>query len=394
MKIVGMEFTPITLEFRRINQEAFGAVGKREDDVIVQIFTDDGVSGLGEAMTLGPYYSKESQGTIMALLTEQIGPQVLLGEDPFNIDLIHHKMNKAVSGNSVAKTAIDFALHDVVAKALKIPVYKLIGGAYTDKIALYWAIGIGTADEMVTESLRGIKAGFGALKVKAGIDPKRDVENIKAIREAVGLAIPMDVDFNQGYDVKMAIRVIRQMEQYDIDRVEQPVDYRDLDGMAMIRRAVEVPIGACESAMTIHDVVQIIKKEAADYLNFGVARSGGFYPGKTIVQMAAANGLFAIGKGQLGTGIEAAANVHFAASTIELGPPPYNFHGSVSGLLNHFNTLDSKGVTKDIVDGTPIFGNGFVSVPQAPGLGVELNREHLNHYLTKGKTPILIGKKP
>jgi L-alanine-DL-glutamate epimerase-like enolase superfamily enzyme len=144
MKIVGMEVTPITLEWKKVIGESFGVVGKREDDVIVQIFADNGLYGLGEAMTLGPYYGRESQGTVTALLAEHIGPKVLLEEDPFNIDLVHYKMDKTVSENSFAKTAVDLALHDIVGKALNIPVCKLIGGSYTDKIALHWPIGIGS----------------------------------------------------------------------------------------------------------------------------------------------------------------------------------------------------------------------------------------------------------
>lgn len=394
MRIVGIEVTPITLEWKRVIGESFGTVGKREDDVVMQIFTDDGFYGLGEAMTLGPFYSRESQGTVMALLTEHIGPQVLLGEDPFNIDLIHYKMNRIVSGHSIAKTAVDVALHDIVAKALKIPVYKLIGGAYTDKLPLHWAIGIGAAEQMVAETFQGIEAGYRAVKLKAGIDPKLDVENIRTIREAVGPDIALIVDINQAYDVKMAIGVIRQMEKYDILRVEQPVHYRDLDGMALVRRSVEVPIGACESAMTAHDVVQIIKKEAADFLNLKVMRSGGFYPSKAIAQMANASGMFVVSSTQLGMGIEVAADAHFGASTREIGPPPHIFHSGPSGILKLFNAVDSTGITKDIVDGTPIVADGFLMVPQAPGLGVELNKKNMSFYLTKGKKPILVGEKP
>lgn len=392
MKIIGMEITPITLECKKVIPESFGLVGKREDDVIVQIFTDEGFYGLGEAMTLGPYYSRESQGTVMALLIGQIAPLVLLGEDPFNIDLIHYKMNKIVSENAIAKTAVDIALHDIMGKALNVPVYKLIGGSYTEKIALHWAVGIVSTEKMVAEAIRGIKAGYRGLKIKAGNDPNQDIENIKALRDAVGPDIAIVVDINQAYDVKTAIRVIRKMEQYGVQRVEQPVYYRDLDGMAMVRRAVEIPIGACESVMSIYDVVQIIKKEAADFLNFKVMRSGGFYPSKAIVQMAVASGMFVVGSPMLGMGIEVAANTHFAVSTRELGPPPYKFHGIASGILNLFDAVDSDGITMDIVDGTPTISDGFISIPQGPGLGVELSKKHLNAYLTKGNCPILVGK--
>ncbi len=394
MKIVGVEVTPITFEWREVVLESFGAVGKREDDAIVEIITDSGIFGVGEAMTLGPFYSKESQGTVVAILSEHIAPRVLLGEDPFNIDVIHHKMNRAVSEHSIAKTAVDVALHDIMGKALNVPVYKLIGGSRTDRLALHWALGMGSTEEMVDDALKGVGAGFGTLKVKAGIDPKQDVAHIKAIREAVGDDVPVFVDFNQAYDVKTAIRVIRQMEEYDIQRVEQPVHYRDLDGMAMVRRAVDVPIGACESVLTMYDVIQIIKKEAADFINFKLMRSGGFYPSKAIVQAATAAGIFCASSTQLGSGIEIAADAHFATSTIDLAPPPYSFHGITSGIHRLFKTMDSQGIDKDIVDDTPTIAGGFLMVPQAPGLGVNLNRDNLNSYLTKGKSPVMVGKRP
>lgn len=392
MKIVGMEVTPITLEWKKVIGESFGVVGKREDDVIVQIFADNGLYGLGEAMTLGPYYGRESQGTVMALLAEHFWRKVLFDEDPFNIDLIHYKMDKTVSENSFAKTAVDLALHDIVGKALNIPVCKLIGGLYTEKIALHWPIGIGAPKEIEEEVLKGMAAGYKAVKMKVGNDAKQDIEMVKTVREAVGPDVVIVVDANQAYDVKRAIRIIRQMERFDIQRVEQPVHYRDLDGMAAVRRAVEVPIGACESAITPQDIIQIIKKDAADFLNFKVMRSGGFYPSKAIVQMATAAGIFCAGSTMLGMGIELAADAHFAASTIALGPSPYRFHGIASGILKLFNAVDSSGITKDIVDGTPKISKGFLTVPKSPGLGITLNKENLNFYLTKGKKPVVLGK--
>jgi L-alanine-DL-glutamate epimerase-like enolase superfamily enzyme len=394
MKIVGMRIIPITLQWKKTIGESFGTVGKREDDVVVQIFTDDGLYGLGEAMSLGPFYSRESQGTVMAILTEHIAPKVLLGEEPYNIDLIHYKMNRLVSEHSVAKTAVDVALHDIFGKALGVPVYKLLGGAYTDKLAIHWPFGIGSPEHMVAEALQGVKAGYRALKFKAGLDPKQDVENVRIIREAVGPDISFIVDINQAYDVKMAIKVIREMERYDILRVEQPVHYRDLDGMALVRRSVEVPIGACESAMTAYDLVQIIKKEAADFVNLKVMRSGGFYPSKAMAQMATASGMFVVSSTQLGMGIEVAADAHFGASTREIGPPPHIFHSGPSGILKLFDAVDSTGITKDVVDVTPRIADGFFFVPQAPGLGVELNEENLKSYLTEGKQAILVGQKP
>ena len=392
MKIIGMEITPITLEWKKTIGESFGEVGKKEDDVIIQIFTDDGQYGLGEAMTLGPYYGRESQGTVISILVEYFWPKVLCDEDPFNIDLIHHKMDKIVSENSFAKTAVDIALYDIIGKALNVPVYKLIGGSYTEKIPLHWPIGIGNLKEIQDEVIKGINAGYKAIKMKVGGDPIHDIEMVKTVRETAGSEIEIIVDANQAYDVKRAIRVIKQMEKYDIQRVEQPVHYRDLDGMAIVRQAVDVPIGACESAITPQDIIEIIKRGAADFINFKVMRSGGFYPSKGIVQMATAAGIFCVGSTMLGMGIELAADSHFAVSTIALSPTPYKYHGIASGILKLFNTVDSRGINKDIVDGTPYIANGFLNIPNRTGLGITLNKENLNFYLTKGKKPIILGK--
>jgi L-alanine-DL-glutamate epimerase-like enolase superfamily enzyme len=199
---------------------------------------------------------------------------------------------------------------------------------------------------------------------------------------------------NQAYDPKVAIQVIRKMEESSIQIVEQPVHRRDLYGMNMVRRNVQVPIGACESAISMHDFIQVVKSEAADFLNFKIARSGGFYRGKAIVQVAAAAGMFVVGSTQLGSGIELAANAHFATATIQVGPPPYHCSGYGTGLLKLFDATDSKGITGDIVHGTPKVENGFVYVPQVPGLGVDLDDDIALTHLTPGKKVLAVGEVP
>ena len=392
MKINAIEIFPLTFSFKTVINEAFGPVGKREDDVVIRVHTDEGITGLGEAMTLGPYYALESQGTGISLLTEYIAPKILLGADPFNIDDIHHQMDHTVSEHSVIKTAVDFALYDIIGKALNVPVYKLLGGAYADRIPLRWALGFGPTQQMVDESLKGTKNGYKALKVKVGMDAAKDLEAVKTIREAVGPEIAITVDFNQAYDPKTAIQIIRKMERYDILIVEQPVHRRDLYGMNLVRKSVETPIGACESAISLNDFVQVVKHEAADFINFKVSRSGGFYPGKTIANMAAASGMFVVGSTQLGSGIELAADAHFAVSTRAVSPPPYHCQGYGTGLFKQFNAVDSRGITKDIVDRTPTVEDGFLHVPQRRGLGVELNEKNALSFLTPGKEVLWVSR--
>ena len=94
----------------------------------------------------------------------------------------------------------------------------------------------------------------------------------------------------------------------------------------------------------------------------------------------------------LGMGIELATDAHFAVSTIALAPSPYKYHGIATGILKLFNAVDSTGITRDIVDGTPAIANGFMTVPTGPGLGIELNKQNLEFYMTKGKGPVVLGK--
>ena len=144
MKIIGIEMFPVSIAFKRKIKTAFRGTGidegVREDNLVIKIYTDEGISGLGEAGTWGIYYCGESQETVMAVIAYYLFPKVLEGKNPFNIDLIHIKMDAAVIGNTVAKSAIDFALYDIMGKRLNVPVYQLIGGCYADKFPVSAAV--------------------------------------------------------------------------------------------------------------------------------------------------------------------------------------------------------------------------------------------------------------
>lgn len=389
MKIAGIEIFPLTMRFQTVIEESFGTVGKREDDVVIRVYTDEGISGLGEGSTLGPFYSGESQGTVIDIIANYLFPKVLEGENPFNVDLIHSKMDKVVYGNTVAKAAVDFALHDIIAKSLGIPVYQLIGGCSMNKIPLRFAVGIDKPDKMAEYASEAIKAGFSGIKMKVGLNPVEDVKRVEAIRKAIGPDLVIDVDVNGGYSPKEAIETLNKMAEYAPLLIEQPVRRDDLEGMALVRQQVKVPIGACESALTLPQIIRVIKLEAADFFNYKIDRSGGFFRGKQAVHMIEAAGLFAVGSEQLGFGIEVAAQAHFAASTSILKFPA----GFGAGLLKIAGGFDTKGFDGDIVFNSPKIENGFLEVPTGVGLGVELNEEAVTRYLTPGESMKLVGKK-
>lgn len=389
MKIIGIEIFPLSISFKTVIEESFGTVGKREDDVVIRIHTDDRICGLGEGSTLGPFYSGESQETVMGIIAHHLFPKVLEGKDPFNIDLIHQQMNRVVYGNTVAKSAIDIALYDIMGKALNTPVYKLLGGHFTEEIPIRFSVGIDSPEKMAKFSKEAIDAGFKGIKMKVGLSPYEDIERVEAIREVIGPDPIIDVDVNGAYSTKEAIHVINSMSKFAPILVEQPVAREDLEGMALVRKSVGVPIGACESALTLSQILHVIKMEAADFFNYKISRSGGFFRGKQAVYMIEAAGLFAVGSEQLGFGIELAAQAHFAVSTCILKLPG----GYGAGILKIAGGFDTINFTGDIVDQTPVIKNGRLHLPQRPGLGVELIEDRLKRYLTPGKEIITIGER-
>jgi L-alanine-DL-glutamate epimerase-like enolase superfamily enzyme len=388
MKITGIEIIPLTMYFKSVIKESFGTVGKREDDVIVRLYTDEGITGLGEGSTLGPFYCGESQETVMGIIAHHLFPKVLEGKDPFNVDSIHYQMEKVVYRNTVAKAAIDFALHDIMGKALNVPLYKLIGGKFTDEIPLRGSVGMDTPENMAANAKRIIDAGFKAIKMKVGLEPIVDVDRVKAIRAAIGRDAVIDIDVNGAYAPKDAIWVLQAVSDCVPILVEQPVRRDDLEGLALVRRSVNLPIGACESALTLAEVSRVIQMGAADFFNFKIDRSGGIFPGKHAVKMIEAAGLFVVASEQLGFGVEVAAQAHFGVSTQGLAWPG----GYAAGLIGMAGKLDTIDFDGDIVDKTPLVKDGKLRVPEGVGLGVELVEEKWRRYLTPGKEIIKLGR--
>lgn len=389
MKIVGIELIPLTMVFKASIEESFGTVGKREDNVIVKMYTDEGVTGLGEGCTLGPFYCGESQETVMGIIANHLFPKVLEGADPFNLDPIHYQMNKVVYANTVAKAAVDYAMNDIIGKTLGVPLYKLMGGKFCDKIPTRASVGIDDPDKMAAKAAHIHELGFGGIKMKVGLDPLLDIERVKAIRKAIGPDMLIDIDVNGAYSPKDAIFVLKRVQDCGNIIVEQPVNRDDLSGMQLVRRAVDVPIGACEAALTQQQIMRIIKMEAADFFNYKMTRSGGLFPAKQSIRMIEAAGLFVVASEQLGTSVELSAMGHLAVSTRSLAWPG-GFAAGVMGMAGKFTTEDSDA---DIVDNPMLVKGGHLYAPSdRPGLGVELVEEKWRRYLTPGKEIIRVGR--
>ncbi len=388
MKITKVECLPLTLPYRRPFVLSSGAVSGSAG-VLVKIHTDEGVVGIGDSGHGAEPYSGESQDSLMSHIVHIYAPQILLGEDPFNIEKIMTRMERAVKQNNQSKAVVDYALHDIMGKALGVPLYKLLGGKSAEKLALGHICVTGTPEETTIEAKKVVAAGFRVLKVKVGaLSGDEDVENMRIIRQAVGPDIQIMIDANGAWSYFEAMRILRRMERYDIAVAEQPLPWWDVDGLARLRRKVNVPVFADESAWEPADLLRIIDKEAADGLFIKVAKAGGISRARKWVSIARAAGLSVSCGCMTGSGFEAAAQAHFLISDEWTSRFVQENTGPLT-VYNILNTVDEN-ITTDLAKQLPRYEDGFMWVPEGPGLGMELNEDVVPEYLTKGKRPITV----
>jgi L-alanine-DL-glutamate epimerase-like enolase superfamily enzyme len=201
MKIVNVETIPFRIPFKKVTEWATGTQDAAEH-VLVKIYTDEGIIGIAEAPPRPTIYGESIQSIKLAI--DRWFAPMIIGMSPFEIEKIWHKWN-TIPWNPTAKGAIDIALHDMIGKALHLPCYQLFG-YWTDKIRLSWCVNLNPIKEMVEEGREMIERyGFGALKLKVGMDPKKDIEMVKTMRKELGDEILIYVDANQGYDPFTAV---------------------------------------------------------------------------------------------------------------------------------------------------------------------------------------------
>src|SRR5579862_7428741 len=213
MKIIGFELFVIALPTRRQHTWASKMTAPIGHHTIIRVDSDEGISGWGEAPAGitwgGPHmrYFGESPETICLVIQRHLGA-VIIGQDPRDLAVLHVAMDRAVKGHPYAKAAIDIACHDIAGKAANVPIYRLLGGQFRDRIEVAHSLGIMPVEQCVEEALAAVKEGALTIKCKTGLDPERDVKVVRSLRERLGDQIRIRVDGNEGYqDIWQAIRV-------------------------------------------------------------------------------------------------------------------------------------------------------------------------------------------
>jgi len=276
-----IEVYHVTLGYKEPFRIAPGA-SIESHNVVVKIVTDYDVVGWGESSP-SQRVTGETAETVTKTL-DKVAPK-LIGMCPLRIERDIEAMDSIVDRNPAAKAAIDIALHDILGKTARKPLFMLMGG-YRTEVLTDITLGIKSPKEMAKDAVKAVKRGFKALKVKVGVDPVEDVERIKLIREAVGSDVQIRIDANQGWTPQQAIQALNKMEKFSIQFAEQPVHAEDFKGLIKVKKDSPIPIMADESVHSPEDVLRLIQAEAVDLINIKLMKSGGILKARKIAAVA------------------------------------------------------------------------------------------------------------
>lgn len=329
--------------------------------VLVKV-TAGGVTGWGEATPI-PAWTYETAESIVTTIDRYLAPAVL-GRPAWDLDGVTAAFGRAVNrgftiGAPLAKCAVDVALHDLLGRALGVPVGMLWGQRRRDSIELGWIVSGQTAGEVADAVAEGRALGYRAFKVKVGLHTEaEDAAVVRAVREAAPGAA-LWVDANQAYTVDAALRMARRLADLDVTAFEQPLPANDVAGLRRLREASPVPVALDESLRHPSDLATFVKLDAVDVAIAKVQRSGGLTLSRRLCALAEDAGVRLMGSGLTDSDLGLAASLHlFAAFGIDT---PVDLNGR-----QFLESSYATGATVQIRD-------GVARVPTGPGLGVDVD---------------------
>lgn len=368
MKIT--DVNAIVLRLPEISPAADGT----QDDLIITVETDEGISGYGEVDT-APLPGKAIVDAYMSHGTCYGLREVVVGHDPFDYEQIWNEMFSKTyyygrSGPVLhVMSGIDMALWDIMGKATSKPVHKLLGGSYATRVKPYASALMPETPEDVRRMIEkyaslgfhAIKFGWGPL----GHDVKLDLRLIETARKNAPASMDLMIDIGKRYSLKQAMQVAKAIEDLNIFWLEEPLPAEDYEGYRRLTEFTTVRIATGEEESGRLAFARLINETHVDVIQPDLSRCGGLTEAKKIAAMAADNNILLVPHA-FKTGVLVAATIHFIAS---LSHVPY-LEFSVTGSAIRKELLTTPFVQKD----------GYVTVPEVPGLGIELNPEVIRKY--------------
>ncbi len=352
-KIVRAEARPVELQLKK----PFVIANERTevaDNIFIRLETETGIVGWG--CSTPDVVTSETKETVLSNF--EAAKRLVVGCDPTRINHVNFALDNELKANSSLKAGINMALYDIVGKMAEMPLFRLLGG-YRERIATSVTIGLNPTDLMVKKARQIVTDGFKSIKIKCGVNVENDIENILAIREAVGSAIKLRLDANEGYSVGDALRIVKTLEKEGvaIEILEQPTKANYLYSLKDVANQCSVPIMADETALTLRDSVKLVKLEIADMINIKLMKIGG------ITNAIKANALAELAEvpvmvGCMNESMAAmSAGVHFACAFRNVE------YADLDSALDFVN---------DVAKGGARYEDGYVIPSEKPGLGIEV----------------------
>jgi L-alanine-DL-glutamate epimerase-like enolase superfamily enzyme len=368
-----------------------GATSSAQDDIVVEVHTDEGLTGVGEA-DVNPWIARAA---IEAPGTHTMGQSLtdmLVATDPLEVEVIWDKLyvGSAMNGRRGAVVnaigAIDMALHDLRGKALGKPCHELMGGAVTDGVTPYASLQPEVSsfeayrDSLVEWATEAKRRGFRAAKLEMTFDGpyahmglrvpwERADEAIAAVRGAVGRDFVLMVDVQYAFsDAETAITTLRRWQDFDLFFVETPVSSDDLSGLGRVATAQAIPIAAGEWLTTRFEFAELMDRGRIRVAQPDIGRVGGPTEALRVCAMARERNITIVPH-LWKTGISIAAATHLAA--VIPGCPFIEFLPA---------ELSQSALRKELLEDEPVMRDGVIPLPTDPGLGIELDRDALHRF--------------
>jgi L-alanine-DL-glutamate epimerase-like enolase superfamily enzyme len=362
MKIDDIRTTPVTVPF---TEPEIWSGGSRPGitSIIVEVSTSEGIVGIGEALPA------PSPAVTLACLNDI--RSLLVGEDPFEIERLVHKLY-SVGGfyafSTMANCAIggvEMALWDIVGKAVGKPVHTFFGGPVRREVSFMFFVQRKGLEEMAADARRAVESGFRTIYTKVGLDYESDVAVVQGLREAIGPSPRLRVDANEAWSPGTAVRILREMAPCNLEYIEQPIPMSDVEHLKVLRSRTDVPIAANQTSWTNRDLFKVLAAGAVDIVMTDPHQAGGLLAFKKAAGIAEAAGVPIVfhSFGPLAITTYAAMQVIASSSNFMLDNQTYN----------HM-------LSDDIVIAPPEFKEGRLRLPEAPGIGVELDRDKVDKY--------------
>ncbi|MFZ7101445.1 MAG: mandelate racemase/muconate lactonizing enzyme family protein [Peptococcaceae bacterium] len=371
MKITDVKIVPISCPYPATHSWKLGlGDGVKRDEILVFIETDEGITGIGES------YHGFAPEPVITTLRDYYRP-LLIGQDPSFIEDLWHEMffSTLQLGNVavLAMSGVDQALWDIRGKAAGKPVYQLLGATAKNKVPAYigcHCFGWKAPELLLEEAQMYIEQGFKAIKLRGGMGVQKDLEAARVVREGVDPDIDIMVDANSAYSFVEAVQLAKGYEAYNIFWFESPFDFtlhNHHNDIGRLRKLSHTAIGSGGNLFTRFQFRNLIEQGGVDVVTPDAGKCGGFSEGMKIATMASALGILIAPHST--AGLNMVANMHYTASL------PDHVMCYLEWDAAKFNPPRDEIVATHIE-----VKDGFAILPDAPGLGVELDMKAIEKY--------------